>query len=180
MASELEIVAERAAAGFNVRLPAAPSGTHTLPVSYDSVFTWDYGVQRVDLRNLYEKSKDSMWNARTDVAWDTDVDPEAPSVPDQMSPIFGTHLWDRLDKKTELPKLRRLNCSWMLSNFLHGEQGALLAASQILAAVPGADAKFYASTQVMDEARHVEAYDRYLREKLECTFPISPHLKTLL
>ena len=48
-------------------------------------------------------------------------------MPDQMSPIFGTHLWDRLDKKTELPKLRRLHSAWMLSNFLHGEQGALLA-----------------------------------------------------
>jgi hypothetical protein len=68
----------------------------------------------------------------------------------------------------------------MHSNFLHGEQGALLAASQILSAVPNVDAKFYASTQVMDEARHVEAYERYLREKIGCTFPISPHLRTLL
>jgi hypothetical protein len=121
-----------------------------------------------------------MWNARSDLAWETDVDPEAPTMPDEMSPIFGTHLWDKLDRKTEVPKLRRLNGSWLLSNFLHGEQGALLAAAQILAAVPGADAKLYASTQVMDEARHVEAYDRYLREKMECVFPISPHLKTLL
>jgi hypothetical protein len=165
---------------LSIHLPTPPSGVHVLPVSYDSVFTWSYDVQRTDLRNLYEKSKDSMWNARTDLAWDTDVDPEAPSMPDQMSPIFGTHLWDRLDKKTELPKLRRLHSSWMLSNFLHGEQGALLATTQILAAVPGPDAKFYAATQVMDEARHVEAYDRYLREKIECTFPISTHLKSLL
>src|SRR5262245_42353548 len=165
---------------LQIRLPTAPSGTHVVPVTYDSVFAWDYTVQRHDLRSLYERSKDAMWNARTDVAWDTPVDPEAPSVPDQMSPIFGTHLWDRLDKKTEVPKLRRLHTSWMLSNFLHGEQGALLATSQILAAVPTADAKLYASTQVMDEARHVEAYDRYLRDKVGCTFPISPHLKTLL
>jgi len=121
-----------------------------------------------------------MWNARTDLAWDTSVDPEAPTMPDEMSPIFGTHLWNKLDKKTELPKMRRLFGSWMLSNFLHGEQGALLATAQILAAVPNADAKMYAATQVMDEARHVEAYDRYLREKIECTFPISPYLKSLL
>jgi hypothetical protein len=163
-----------------IRLPERPTGTHTLPVAYDTVFTWDYDGKRGDLRSLYERSKDGMWNARTDLAWDTPVDPEAPMVPDQMSPIFGTHLWDRLDKKTEVPKLRRLHTSWMLSNFLHGEQGALLATSQILAAVPGADAKLYAATQVMDEARHVEAYDRYLREKVECTFPISPYLESLL
>ena len=165
---------------FQTRLPTPPAGTDTLPVAFDTVFAWEYGVQRADLRNLYEKSKDSMWNARTDLAWDTPVDPEAPLMPDHMSPIFGTPLWDRLDKKTELPKLRRLFCSWMLSNFLHGEQGALLATSQILAAVPSADAKLYASTQVMDEARHVEAYDRYLRDKVGCTFPISPYLKSVL
>jgi hypothetical protein len=165
---------------FQTRLPTPPAGTDTLPIAFDTVFAWEYGVQRADLRNLYEKSKDSMWNARTDLAWDTPVDPEAPLMPDHMSPIFGTPLWDRLDKKTELPKLRRLFCSWMLSNFLHGEQGALLATSQILAAVPSADAKLYASTQVMDEARHVEAYDRYLRDKVGCTFPISPYLKNVL
>ena len=79
---------------------------------------------------------------------------------------------NRLDKKRELPKLRRMMSAWVLSNFLHGEQGALLAASQIVTAVPGTDAKFYAATQAMDEARHVEAYDRYLREKMEMVFPI--------
>jgi hypothetical protein len=183
MAASFDVVAQGSPAPlerFHPRLPDPPSGTEALPTSFDTTFTWDYGAQRLDLRNLYEKSKDAMWNARTDLAWDTDVDPERETMPDQMSPIFGTHLWDKLDKKTELPKLRRLHGSWMLSNFLHGEQGALLATAQILAAVPSADAKLYASTQVMDEARHVEAYDRYLRDKMECTFPISPHLKTLL
>jgi hypothetical protein len=181
MASTFDVSPDRApSSSYNVRLPDPPKGTETVPTSYDTVFTWNYGVERVDLRNLYEKSKDAMWNARTDLPWHIDVDPEAETMPDQMSPIFGTHLWDKLDKKTELPKLRRLFGSWMLSNFLHGEQGALLATTQILAAVPGADAKFYASTQVMDEARHVEAYDRYLRDKIECTFPISPHLRSLL
>ncbi len=182
MASTFDVASPRSPSSqpLSIRLPEPPHGTDVLPVGYDAVFTWNYGVERVDLRNLYEKSKDSMWNARTDLAWETDVDPEEPTMPDQMSPIFGTRLWDKLDKKTEVPKLRRLHGSWMLSNFLHGEQGALLAAAQIVAAVPGADAKFYAAAQVMDEARHVEAYDRYLREKMGCIFPISPHLKSLL
>jgi hypothetical protein len=159
--------------------PSAPR-TDVLPVSYDTVYTWDYAAQRSDLRNLYEKSKDAMWNSRTLLAWDTDVDPEAETVPNEFVPIFGTHLWDKLDKKTELPKLRRYTAAYLLSNFLHGEQGALLATSQIVSAVPTADAKLYAATQVMDEARHVEAYDRYLRDKIEMIFPISPYLRTLL
>jgi len=168
------------APGSRITLPTPPKGTDAIPVSFDSVYAWDYAVQRVDLRNLYEKSKGAMWNAVTDLPWDTEVDPEAENSPDQAIAIYGTPLWDKLDKKTELPKLRRLSLSYLLSNFLHGEQGALLATAQIVSAVPGTDAKFYASTQVMDEARHVEAYDRYLREKIETIFPISPYLRTLL
>jgi hypothetical protein len=166
--------------GTNIRYPNAPTGRDSVPVQYDSVYTWQYGAERHDLRNLYEKSKEAMWNASSNLDWSIDVDPEKDNMPNEMIPIFGSHLWDKLDQKTEVPKLRRLSMAYMLSNFLHGEQGALLAASQIVSAVPGADAKFYASTQVMDEARHVEAYDRYLREKVGVIFPISPYLRTLL
>jgi len=172
--------ADSPAIGLPIRMPVAPSGTSSVPVAFDTIYTWTYDVERPDLRQLYEKSKDMQWNARTLLPWETNVDPEAENTPDQALPIFGTYLWDKLDKKREIPKLRQLGTSWMLSNFLHGEQGALLATSQIVAAVPNPDAKLYASTQVMDEARHVEAYDRYLREKVEVTFPISPHLRKLL
>ena len=141
---------------------------------------WDYSAKRDDLHALYEKAKEAQWNAKTYLAWDTKVDPEAENVPNQFIPIFGTKMWDRLDKKRELPNLRRHASSYMLSNFLHGEQGALLASAQLVSALPSVDAKLYASSQVMDEARHVEAYERYLREKVELTYPISPHLKQLL
>ena len=152
----------------------------SVPFSLDAVFTWDYTTKRRDLRNLYEKSKELQWNAAKDVDWSIDVDPEAENVPDSFIPIFGTPMFDKLDKKRELPMLRRHSTSYMLSNFLHGEQGALFATSQLVLAVPSVDAKMYASTQVIDEARHVEAYERYLREKVELTYPISPHLRELL
>jgi len=42
------------------------------------------------------------------------------------------------------------------------------------------DAKFYAATQVMDEARHVEAFSRLLHEKYALVYPINPHLKSLI
>ncbi|MBK8252677.1 MAG: ferritin-like domain-containing protein [Polyangiaceae bacterium] len=164
----------------DIQMPVAPSGSESIPVAFDSAYTWNYDVERADLRQLYEKSKELQWNSRTYLPWDTNVDPEAENTPDSFIPIFGTPLWDRLDKKRELPKLRQFATSYMLSNFLHGEQGALLATSQIVQAVPNIDAKLYAATQVMDEARHVEAYDRYLRDKVQATFPISPYLRTLL
>jgi hypothetical protein len=150
--------------------------THPSRVTY----AWDYRTARPDLRALYEKSKDLQWNARTAVHWDTPVDPESEIIADAFIPIYGTDIWRRLDPKREVPRLRQHLTSYMFSNFLHGEQGALLATSQIVTQAPTADAKLYAAAQVADEARHVEAYERYLREKIELVYPPSRHLRTLL
>jgi ribonucleotide reductase beta subunit family protein with ferritin-like domain len=88
-------------------------------------------------------------------------------------------MWSKFTER-EIRKFRREQLSWSLSQFLHGEQGALLATAQIVDAVPWMEAKYYGSTQVMDEARHVETYDHYLRDKIQKEYPINPHLKTLL
>jgi hypothetical protein len=143
-------------------------------------YTWDYGSTRPELRSLYEKAKERNWNAGTAVPWETSVDPESEIISDAFIPIFGTDIWKKLDPKRDVPKLRRHLTSYMFSNFLHGEQGALLATSQIVAQAPTADTKLYASAQVFDEARHVEAYDRYLHEKIELVYPPSVHLRQLL
>jgi hypothetical protein len=76
--------------------------------------------------------------------------------------------------------LRRHYIAWLFSQFLHGEQGALVCASKIVQTVPDVDSKFYAATQVMDEARHVEAYSRFLNDKVDLAYPINPHLASLL
>lgn len=169
-----------AAATASRRAKEGPSGTERIAVSHPLTYTWDYACQRPDLRVLYEKSKDLMWNARTGLSWEQNVDPTAENVPDALNPLFGTALWAKLDPKRDVPELRRNQASYMFSNFLHGEQGALLATAQIVELAPTADAKFYAAAQVYDEARHVEAYDRYLREKIEMVYPISKYLRELL
>jgi hypothetical protein len=168
------------AAAASKRPKDGPSGTETLPVKEDLTYTWSYACERSDLRVLYEKSKDLIWNARTAIDWNTQVDPGAENMPDQMNPLSETSVWRKLDPKREIPEVRRHQASYMFSNFLHGEQGALLATSQIVELAPTADAKFYAAAQVFDEARHVEAYDRYLREKVELVYPITRPLKELL
>ncbi len=169
-----------AAAHSAVPAKTGPRGTEEIQVAFPLTYTWDYATTRLELRALYEKAKDAQWNARTYLDWDTKVDPEAENVSDSMNPLFTTDLWTKLDPKKDIPKLRRHMASYMLSNFLHGEQGALLATAQIVNCAPSSEAKFYAASQVFDEARHVEAYDRYLREKYELIYPISPHLKSLL
>jgi hypothetical protein len=82
--------------------------------------------------------------------------------------------------ETERRRLRHHQQASQISQFMHGEQGALIATSKIVASVPNLDAKFYAATQVMDEARHVEAYSRLLHEKFELAYPITHGLKSLL
>jgi hypothetical protein len=153
--------------------------TEFLPTSFDLCYTWRYDTVRQELRNLYEKAKREQWNATTQLPWQTSVDPESELVPDFQIPVYGTHIWEKLTPG-DIRKLRREALSWTLSQFMHGEQGALLATAQIVDATPLIESKFYAASQVMDEARHVEVYSRYLREKLSGAYPINRHLRALL
>ena len=150
-----------------------------LSTTFDTTYTWNYEMVRRDLHNLYEKAKRDQWNASEQLDWRLAVDPEAENLPDLQIPVYGTHIWEKLTP-AEVRKLRGEQIRWSLSNFMHGEQGALLATAQVVDATPSIEAKFYGSTQVMDEARHLEVFSRYLHEKLGGTYPINANLKALL
>jgi len=150
-----------------------------LSTTFDTTYTWNYEMVRRDLHNLYEKAKRDQWNASERLDWRLAVDPEAENLPDVQIPVYGTHIWEKLTP-AEVRKLRGEQIRWSLSNFMHGEQGALLATAQVVDATPSMEAKFYGSTQVMDEARHLEVFSRYLHEKLGGTYPINANLKALL
>jgi para-aminobenzoate N-oxygenase AurF len=151
-----------------------------IPSGSTTVFNWEYDDTRDRLLSLYEKGKERQWNTNTRLDWSIDVDPGAEvNVPDYYIPIYGSDIWEGLDAKAR-SNLRHHMGAWLNSQFLHGEQGALICASKIVQTVPDVDSKFYAATQVMDEARHVETYSKYLREKLEMAYPINAHLKALL
>jgi hypothetical protein len=164
---------------LRAREPSPIDDVEELLTKFPLQYTWNYQMVRQELTNLYEKAKRDQWNATDQLAWSTDVDPESEIVPDFQIPIYGTHIWEKLTPG-EVKKLRREALSWTLSQFMHGEQGALLATAQIVDATPSIEAKFYGATQVMDEARHVEVYSRYLHEKLTRQYPCNRHLKTLL
>lgn len=151
----------------------------TLLTSFDSAYAWNYRNVKEGLRDLYEKAKRDQWNGTTDLAWDTDVDPERGILPDIANPLVGYGPFDRLTEK-EKSHLRHGQVALQLSQFLHGEQGALIVASQLVGAVPWMDAKYYAGTQTMDEARHVEVFSRYVDEKLNWQWPVNDSLKELL
>jgi hypothetical protein len=159
---------------------------HVVRDNADAIFTWDYTLARPALRKLYEKAKTGQWNATTDLPWDTDVDLEKVVEADQVAIAAGldpTRYQGTIVEKwsdREWVDFGIENRKWTLSQFMHGEQGALLCTAKITETVPWYDAKLYASTQVVDEARHVEVFARYLDEKLGGGYQINAHLRMLL
>ncbi len=151
----------------------------TILTSFDTSYVWNYASAKEGLRDLYEKAKREQWNGTEQLAWETPVDPEGEIIPQSFNPLADWAPFRKLGPK-EVPRFQHAQLSWSLSQFMHGEQGALMTASQLVGAVPWIDAKYYAASQTMDEARHVEVFSRYLREKLEWEWPINANLKKLL
>ena len=143
-------------------------------------YNWDYTVQDNRIKKLYELGKKLNWNVEVDVDWT----PEFPDI-DKEAFDFENNQWNNhpvyaeWDKEKKLEFIRDLN-AWSTSQFLHGEQGALLVASQLASCAPTFNAKLYAASQTFDEARHVEAFNKYIQTRLKRTWPIGTALKGLL
>ncbi|MEU0630128.1 ferritin-like domain-containing protein [Streptomyces sp. NPDC005989] len=158
--------------------PAAPSWQ--VPASGAARFSWDYDDGRERLLALYQKGKDKQWDGNKRIDWSLEVDPTDPlGTPDEVLTLYGTPHWAKMTEK-DRGELRKHYTSWQFSQFLHGEQGAMICAARIVESVPDMDAKFYSATQTMDEARHAEIYGRFLHEKVGMLYPINDNLQGLL
>lgn len=157
-----------------------PVNGHVVKSALSAIYNWNYESELDALRNLYAKGLDLQWISMRDLPWDRGIDRDAFSRTFSMAgiPINETEFWGTLPEETRWEVSRR-GAAFMLSNFLHGEQGALMVASQLVNAVPHMDGKFYAATQTVDEARHVEVFATYI-EKLDHIYPIAPVLNELL
>jgi len=160
---------------------------HAVEDNADAIYTWDYEKgARPQLSKLYEKAKVGQWNGETDLPWEISVDQQQLATEayelmggmDTMIDFTGTGIehWGR----DEWIEFNMESQNWSLSQFMHGEQGALVCTAKIVETVPWIDAKYYAATQVVDEARHVEVFSKYLDTKLTGTYPINVHLRMLL
>jgi hypothetical protein len=157
-----------------------PDGTWDVPVAGAARFNWEYDDSRDRLLSLYQKGKDKQWDAQKRIDWDLPVDvTNVAGFPDEFNPLLGSSLWERMSQK-ERDEFGRHQGSWLFSQFLHGEQGALTVSARIVESVPDLDSKFYAATQVMDEARHVELYAKFIDDKLGMYYPINQDLAKLL
>jgi hypothetical protein len=156
---------------------------------FDSLFTWDYAKgKRPQLNKLYEKAKQSQWDGERDLDWSIDVDIEKVVTELQVAQPGDGWIRQRAQEEglfkgwgdKEWMQLGIEAQNWRLSQFMHGEQGALICTARITETVPWYDAKLFAATQVVDEARHVEVFAKYLDTKLSGYYPINAHLEALL
>jgi hypothetical protein len=157
-----------------------PEGTWDVPVAGAARFNWEYDDGRDRLLSLYQKGKDKQWDAQKRIDWDQPVDPyNVAGFPDDLNPLAGSDLWDRMPQEAR-DEFGRHQGTWLFSQFLHGEQGALTVSARIVESVPDLDSKFYAATQVMDEARHVELYNKFIHDKIGMYYPVNQDLAKLL
>lgn len=151
----------------------------TVPQDFEASFDWTYDDGRKQMMHLYQKGKDMQWDAVTRVDWDIQLDEDNPmGLNDELSGIYYTPIWKKMSAR-EQAHARRHFQSWTISQFLQGEQAALICASKVVQQAPDMDAKFYAATQVMDEARHVEVYKKLL-ERFGVAYPMTRPLQTLV
>ncbi|MGH7320857.1 MAG: ferritin-like domain-containing protein [Candidatus Rokuibacteriota bacterium] len=143
----------------------------------DTLWDFDYEPTHHELELLYETAKKNQWNASPAIDWSRPVGREGPILNVQMA-FQGTNFFARLTEEERKEVEIRVS-AWRLSQFLHGEQGSLLVCGQLVNSLPELDAKLYGATQVVDEGRHVEVFERYVK-KLHKIYPVDPLLKGLI
>ena len=165
-----------------VRHQAKGSEATLMPVQHTVGFDWTYRRDHEEMTKLYEAAKSSQWNATSDLDWSIPVDPHDPErqlLPESYVPPSSLPIFQRLSQKEKDVQVHAMT-SWVLSQFLHGEQGAVFAACQVTTAVPWMDGKLYGSTQVVDEGRHVEVFHGYLTRKLGRLYEINDNLYVII
>lgn len=152
---------------------------HRIQSEYETLYQREYAVVAPDMRRLYENAKRDQWNASRDIDWSEPVDLDKGIFADGLIDGYGGEIWNKLDERGRRELNVEFSC-WRLSQLLHGEEGAMLACSQLVDMVPTNDAKFFQSTQVLDEARHTEVLSRYINEKCGGrVYPMSHNVKIL-
>jgi hypothetical protein len=145
---------------------------HRVTAQVESLWDFDYEPTLADLSILYDTAKRQQWDANTAIDWSQPLRPEDPVLHPRVFSLEGVAPEVRRD-------LERRMATWRLSQFLHGEQGGVLVSGQLVNCMPAHDAKLYAASQIGDEARHVEAFARYLK-RLGRPYPVDPSLKSVM
>ena len=152
--------------------------TDVLHSDMEICWQFSYEVDNEKLKMLYSKAKRLQWDAEEQIDWSQPIDPSRPLIDEDRFGLTQLPFVQRMSKSQQ-EALRAHIAAYQLSQFMHGEQGALMTAAALTHAVPDYEGKLYAATQTMDEARHVEVYERYIR-KLAIVYPMSKGLKDVI
>jgi hypothetical protein len=156
---------------------ASASAARRVAYQLETLWDFDYVPTHDELATLYETAKKNQWNGSVAIDWSRPVGADGPVLNTHLA-FAGTNFFTRLTPEEQKEIEVRVS-AWRLSQFLHGEQGALVVCGQLVNSIPELDAKLYASTQVVDEGRHVEVFERYVK-KLHKIYPVDPLLKAIL
>ncbi len=164
--------------GYFLRHVAAGTLTERrkAPSASTSLWNLEYEPDFAKGRRLYEVAKRKAWNPQTDITW-TPIDDTKPLLRDEYWGAAQMGLTDCLSL-SEREVLARRETGWVLSQLLHGEQGSLLICAQLVNMRPDMDGKLFLASQVMDEARHIEVFRRYL-DRME-VFPVDLNVKFII
>lgn len=146
-------------------------------------FDLSYGTDYPEMWELYRRAVANQWDGDRDLDWSIDVDPLNPErciLPEEYAPFAELEEFGVKFNTKEKQQFQADLASWTLSQFMHGEQGALYAAAQVTESVQWLDGKFYGATQVMDEGRHLEVFYRYLDSKLNKVYQVNDNLFVIL
>lgn len=157
--------------------PSRTEPSDTYSTLMQVAWNFDYRGQVEKIDDLYQRAKEYQWNV-DDLEWSVPVDPSRPVIDASHGQYARMPFFARLSESQQ-ETFTAHSTAQMLSQFLHGEQGALLTAATVAHGVPDMKAKWYAATQTMDEARHVEVYDRYVN-RIAIHYPMVPWLKKLI
>ena len=165
---------------YDLYTSPVPRDTWDVPAAGAARFSWEYDDGRQRLLDLYQRGKDKQWDAAKRIDWDQPVrHSNVMESAEELTAIYGSRQYEKLNTD-ERDDLSHHMSAWLFSQFLHGEQGALTVAGRIVESVPDMDSKFYAATQAMDEARHVEIFAKFTTEKIGLFYPVNPDLARLL
>lgn len=146
--------------------------TDNAAVSY--ALCLDYEKQVPTLRRILETSQKTQWLV-DDVDWTRHLsDGLYVKILEWQGALRSRYVQALSPSKKE--QLARQFVAFDFSQILHGEQSAMMLAAQLVNCVEDLDAKLYASTQVKDEARHVEAVRKTLR-RIGPIYDVGPQVR---
>ncbi len=148
-------------------------------VPLDLHWTWDYGHEVEELRDLYEKGKRGQWNAESDIDWSAPFPRDTWFLPPKGLLLLPSMLVEMGADEATCRAAAWDEFAHTLSQLLHGEQAALQLCGQLTNVCPTMDAKFAAGAQVIDEVRHIEVLSKFLQRKMGVLYPVNPTIKVL-